>query len=80
MGADELTSPGQIVVLNGAPRAGKSSILRVIQETFPGVWVNLGVDVYRQALPDKVQPGIGLRPNEEEHPAAPHVAVLYAAF
>jgi chloramphenicol 3-O phosphotransferase len=30
------TKPGQIVILNGAPRAGKSSIVAVIQETFDG--------------------------------------------
>lgn len=28
--------PGQIVILNGAPRSGKSSIVTVIQETFDG--------------------------------------------
>ena len=34
--------PGQIVILNGTPRAGKSSIAAVIQETFPGPWMKLG--------------------------------------
>ena len=38
-------SPGWIVVLNGPPRSGKSSIVDVIQETFDGPWLNLGVDV-----------------------------------
>ena len=38
--------PGQIVILNGAPRSGKSSIVRVIQETFDDPWMNLGVDVF----------------------------------
>ena len=33
---------GQIVILNGAPRSGKSSIAAVIQDTFEGPWVNLG--------------------------------------
>jgi chloramphenicol 3-O phosphotransferase len=28
--------PGSIVILNGAPRSGKSSIARVIQATFDG--------------------------------------------
>ncbi len=36
--------PGQIIILNGAPRSGKSSIATVVQETFEGVWMNLGVD------------------------------------
>ena len=56
-------NPGQIVILNGAPRAGKSSIVRVIQDTFEGVWMNLGVDVFaRGVTPKRYQPGIGLRP------------------
>ena len=54
---------GQIVILNGAPRAGKSSIVTVIQDTFEGVWMNLGVDVFaRGVTPKRYQPGIGLRP------------------
>ncbi len=56
-------APGQIVILNGAPRAGKSSIVKVIQDTFEGVWMNLGVDVFGGVVtPKKYQPGIGLRP------------------
>ena len=60
---EEQAAPGQIVILNGAPRAGKSSIVRVIQDTFEGVWMNLGVDVFaRGVTPVRYQPGIGLRP------------------
>lgn len=33
---------GKIILLNGAPRSGKSSIAAVIQNTFPGIWINLG--------------------------------------
>jgi chloramphenicol 3-O phosphotransferase len=73
-------SPGQIVVLNGAPRSGKSSIAAVIQETFEGLWVNLGVDVARSMTPARYQPDIGLRPGETEHPAASVVPVLFAAL
>jgi chloramphenicol 3-O phosphotransferase len=59
----ELRAPGRIVILNGAPRAGKSSIVRVIQDTFEGVWMNLGVDVFaRGVTPKRYQPGVGLRP------------------
>ncbi len=71
--------PGRIVILNGAPRAGKSSIVTEIQETFDGVWMNLGVDVARSMTPPRCQPGIGLRPAEEAHPAFPFVPALYAA-
>ena len=69
-----------IVVLNGAPRAGKSSIAVVVQETFPGTWMNLGVDTARATTPPSAQPGIGLRPGEPAHPAAVLVPTLYAAF
>jgi chloramphenicol 3-O-phosphotransferase len=31
---------GQIVILNGVPRSGKSSIAAVIQDTFDGLWMN----------------------------------------
>lgn len=37
----DVTKPGQIVILNGAPRSGKSSIATVIQDTFDGLWMNL---------------------------------------
>lgn len=71
---------GQIVVLNGPPRSGKSSIVKVIQDTFEGVWMNLGVDVFRQVTPQRYQPGMGLRPGEEDHVAYPLQPALYAAF
>ncbi|MCH8025460.1 MAG: chloramphenicol phosphotransferase [Chloroflexi bacterium] len=59
----EQPAPGQIVILNGAPRAGKSSIVKVIQDTFEGLWMNLGVDLFGgHATPKRYQPGIGLRP------------------
>jgi chloramphenicol 3-O phosphotransferase len=66
--------------LNGAPRAGKSSIVAAIQETFDGLWMNVGADVAIQMTPPKCRPGVGLRPAESAHPAAPFVPVLYAAL
>jgi chloramphenicol 3-O phosphotransferase len=72
--------PGQIVILNGAPRSGKSSIVTAIQESFTGTWMNLGVDVARRMTPPRAQPGIGLRPGEAAHQAAPFVPLLYAAL
>ena len=60
---EEQSAPGQIVILNGAPQAGKSSIVQVIQSMFEGVWMNLGVDVFASNVtPERYQPGIGLRP------------------
>jgi chloramphenicol 3-O phosphotransferase len=78
---NDVTKPGQIVILNGAPRSGKSSIVTVIQDSFDGVWMNLGVDVFvREVTPKRYRPGMGLRPGEEEHELAPLVPTLYAAL
>ena len=74
------TTPGQVVILNGAPRSGKSSIVASIQETFEGIWINLGVDQARAMTPPQLQPGVGLRPGEETHAAAPFVPLLFAAL
>ena len=74
-------SPGQIIILNGAPRSGKSSIVEAIQEQFDGVWMNLGVDVHaRHITPPGLQPGIGLRPGGERPDLVPLVQTLYAAL
>jgi chloramphenicol 3-O phosphotransferase len=73
-------TPGQIVILNGPPRSGKSSIAAVIQETFEGVWMNLGVDGFMQLTPRRYQPGIGLRPGGERPDLEPLVVVLYRAM
>ena len=75
-----MSSPGQIVILNGAPRSGKSSIARVIQDTFDGVWMNLGVDAWVAMTPPRFRPGIGLRPGGERPDIEPAVKLLYAAL
>lgn len=36
-----MVSRGRIVVLNGAPRSGTSSIARVMQSRLDGPWLNL---------------------------------------
>jgi chloramphenicol 3-O phosphotransferase len=78
---EPLPAHGQIIVLNGAPRSGKSSIAAVVQDTFDGAWMNLGVDAFVRAVtPRRYQPGMGLRPGEPQHAAAPLVPVLYAAM
>ncbi|MGI9173842.1 MAG: chloramphenicol phosphotransferase CPT family protein [Rhodothermales bacterium] len=72
---------GQIIILNGAPRSGKSSIAAVIQETFDGLWMNLGVDRFMEMTPARYRPGIGLRPGGGERPdLEPFVPVLYQAL
>lgn len=73
-------APGQIIILNGAPRSGKSSIVAVIQDTFDGVWMNLGVDGFMQMTPARYMPGMGLRPGGERQDIEPLVPTLYRAL
>ena len=73
--------PGRIVILNGAPRSGKSSIAEVIQATFDGPWMNLGVDVFsREVTPPRYRPGMGLRPGADRPDIEALIPSLYAAF
>lgn len=87
MGMPDSIAPGQIVILNGAPRSGKSSIVAVIQDSFDGPWMNLGVDVFaRGVTPKRFQPGIGLRPGRgpelggDAPELEPFVPTFYAAM
>jgi len=73
-------TPGQIVVLNGAPRSGKTSVARAVQDTIDGNWVNLGVDASRAWTPARLQPGVGLRPGGERPDLEDGVVQLYAAL
>lgn len=61
---------GQVVVLNGVQRSGKTSIAQVIQETFPGIWMNIGVDAHIRCTPPSWRPGVGLRAQKVEWTAA----------
>lgn len=69
--------PGQIVILNGVPRAGKTSIATAVQDRFDGIWMNLGMDNFKRMTPSRYQPGIGLRPGGERPDLEPVVAKLY---
>lgn len=71
---------GQIIILNGAPRSGKSTIARTIQAHFEGLWINLGVDAYNSMTPERYLPGIGLRPGGERPELEELVPFLYAAL
>lgn len=76
-----MPGPGWIVVLNGAPRSGKSSIVEVIQDSFEGPWMSLGVDVAsRHMTPPHLRPGIGLRPGGERPDIEAVIPSLYAAL
>ena len=77
----ETNKSGQIIILNGVPRSGKSSIVAVIQESFNGPWMNLGVDSFKVHITPKCySPAIGLRPGGERPDLEPLIAVLYAAM
>ena len=76
-----MTAPGRIVVLNGAPRSGKSSIVAALQAEPGGTWINLGVDMHMERmLPKRLLPGIGLRPGGERPDLEPLLRVLFAAL
>lgn len=80
-----------MVVLNGMPRSGKTSIAKALQGTTGRVWINLGLDHHIRTLPDWLSPGAGLRPFAVAHAASDderdrllrieaHVPRLYAAL
>lgn len=78
--ADPSHPIGRIIVLNGAPRSGKSTLAKAIQTGLPGNWINLGVDAVMSTLPPALMPGIGLRPGGERPDLEPHVSALYGAL
>jgi chloramphenicol 3-O phosphotransferase len=72
------SGPGTIVVLNGTPRSGKSSIARALQAAAAGgPWLNLGVDGLADVIPQDVRPGIGLRPGGERPDLEDSVVMLF---
>ena len=70
---------GRIVILNGAPRSGKSTIARAVQDKLEGRWINLGVDHAMATLPASLRPGIGLRPGGERPDLETDIPHLYLA-
>jgi chloramphenicol 3-O phosphotransferase len=74
-------NPGVVVILNGAPRSGKSSIVAALQARTDAVWMNLGVDVFAKAVtPPHLRPGIGLRPGGERPDIEAWLPALYAGL
>jgi chloramphenicol 3-O phosphotransferase len=51
-----------------------------MQDTLPGVWINLGGDVLMELIPQRLRPGIGLRPGGERADLETAVVVLYAGL
>ncbi|MBN3555837.1 chloramphenicol phosphotransferase [Fictibacillus nanhaiensis] len=77
---DQTESQGKIIILNGTPRSGKSSIASVIQNNFEGVWMNIGVDRIMDMTPERFQPSIGLRPGGERPDLEPFIQKVYLAM
>jgi chloramphenicol 3-O phosphotransferase len=85
-----LVEHGTIVVLNGTPRSGKSSLAEALQasagaDTGVGLgagasWLNLGVDAMTRVTPARLLPGIGLRPGGERPDLEDAVAALFDAL
>jgi len=73
-------APGTIVVLNGTPRSGKSSIAAALQGSSDELWLNVGVDVFAAVTPARLRPGIGLRPGGERPDLEDAVIVLFDAL
>ena len=71
---------GTLIVLNGTPRSGKSTLARAIQESWDGRWINLGVDAWAGAIPEGLRPGIGLRPGGERPDLEDAVVALFDAL
>jgi chloramphenicol 3-O phosphotransferase len=69
---------GWIVILNGAPRSGKSSIAAAIVADLSRPWLVLGVDIVMRITPPILQPGIGLRPGGERPDLETIIPGLYA--
>lgn len=67
---------GRIVILNGAPRAGKSSIAQAMGAP----WRVLGVDAWMKTTPAPLLPGLGLRPGGERPDLEDFVVQSYAAL
>ena len=68
---------GTIVVLNGTPRSGKSSIAAALQGSSDELWLNLGVDAFAALTPARMRPGIGLRPGGERPDIEEAVVLLF---
>jgi len=75
----DVTEPGPVIVLNGVPRSGKSSIALEIANRADG-WVNLGVDSVMRSTAADLQPGIGLRPGGERPDLEPFIRESYRSL
>lgn len=68
-----------VVILNGVPRSGKTSIARALERLETG-WVNFGVDAWMSRVEPERLPSIGLRPGGERPDLEAVVREDYAAL
>lgn len=72
---------GQVIILNGTPRSGKTTIAKLIQAEFDGPWMDLGLDTYvRAATPERYRPGIALEPGATREDLEELIPLFYAAL
>ncbi len=71
---------GRIVILNGVPRSGRSSLAEAIQKNVAGRWLIWGVDAFNATLPPELLPGIGLRPGGERPDLEAHLPELFERY
>ncbi len=53
---------------------------RALQRSSDGIWINLGVDLFADAIPEGLRPGIGLRPGGERPDLEDAVVALFDAL
>lgn len=78
--AEQGSGAGVIVLLNGAPRSGKSSLATALQSSVGVPMMNLGVDSTMACTPVDLLPGIGLRPGGERPDLEGFVRCSYRAL
>jgi len=69
-----------VIVLNGTPRSGKTTLAAVLVSQLAGPWVNVGVDLMNAATPKRLLPGMGLRPGGERPDLEPFVVAAFEAM
>jgi len=55
-------------------------VARALQQSSDGIWINLGVDLFADVIPEGVRPGIGLRPGGERPDLEDAVVALFDAL
>jgi chloramphenicol 3-O phosphotransferase len=46
---------GRIILINGTSSSGKTTLVRGLQSSLPDLWLEMGIDRFAYALPDRIQ-------------------------